>query len=93
MTTEIHVAVHGSSRVYEVSIEELPGFRYSEYWAAPKPPSGCEHCGVARQSHAQMWVAGVGWHTWTMPSQQKIKQRMFARRETRVSRGPTRVLP
>lgn len=43
-------------------------------------PSGCAHCGAARRGHFQRWKDGIGWHRWTAPTQQQIKERMLARR-------------
>lgn len=46
-------------------------------------PSGCQHCGVDQQEHMQRWISGIGWHTWTKPTDQQIKERMRARRNQR----------
>jgi len=43
-------------------------------------PNGCTHCGIEKQGHAQQWLPGPGWHTWTEPTQDQIKARMRARR-------------
>lgn len=48
-------------------------------------PNGCQHCGIARRAHFQHWRPAVGWHTWTAPSQQQIKERMRARREAALA--------
>jgi len=42
-------------------------------------PSGCRWCGVARRDHAQRWTEAAGWHGWTAPTQQQIKDRMKGR--------------
>lgn len=39
-------------------------------------PNGCRHCGTGRREHARRWTAGVGWHTWTAPSDQQRIARM-----------------
>ncbi|WP_433426284.1 hypothetical protein ACQP1V_43200 (plasmid) [Microtetraspora malaysiensis] len=55
----------------------------------PTPVNGCRHCGLpergsrSRLPHAQRWTDEVGWHTWTQPTQDQIKQRMKARRTVR----------
>lgn len=46
---------------------------------APKP-GGCRHCGIDDREHMQRWATGIGWHVWTQPTQQQIKDRMTTRR-------------
>lgn len=43
-------------------------------------PNGCRHCGIGQRDHMQRWTTGVGWHTWTQPTQRQIKDRMQGRR-------------
>ena len=43
-------------------------------------PSACRHCGIPAHEHMQHWTTGVGWHRWTAPTQEQIKQRMHDRR-------------
>ncbi|MGW1533910.1 hypothetical protein [Streptomyces aureus] len=43
-------------------------------------PSGCRWCGITSRDHMQRWKAPVGWHQWTQPTQEQIKNRMQARR-------------
>lgn len=43
-------------------------------------PSGCRHCGIDQREHARRWKPPAGWHQWTAPTQQQIKDRMLARR-------------
>ncbi|MFI1472092.1 hypothetical protein [Streptomyces wuyuanensis] len=47
--------------------------------------NGCRHCGVPEREHMQRWSRrdgerGPGWHTWTQPTQEQIKERMRRRR-------------
>jgi hypothetical protein len=46
-------------------------------------PSGCRHCGVEQRDHFQRWTPEAGWHGYTPPTQQQIKDRMNARRTAR----------
>ncbi|MFF9785693.1 hypothetical protein [Streptomyces nigrescens] len=50
-------------------------------------PSACRYCAIGRREHAQRWTAAAGWHQWTPPTQQQIKDRMLARRRARSARG------
>jgi hypothetical protein len=50
-------------------------------------PSGCHWCGVDRREHAQRWTEAAGWHGWTAPTQQQIKDRMLARRQEVTADG------
>lgn len=43
-------------------------------------PSGCRWCGLAQRDHFQRWTRAAGWHGWTPPTPEQIKQRMKARR-------------
>jgi hypothetical protein len=47
------------------------------------PPSGCAWCGLEQRLHFRRWHHTVGWHAWVQPTQQQIKTRMLARRESR----------
>lgn len=47
---------------------------------AIRQPTACHYCGISERNHAQRWREGTGWHIWTMPTQEKIKARMMARR-------------
>ena len=49
----------------------------------PTAPSGCYWCGIEKRGHFNRWTASPGWHQWTPPTQEQIKQRMVARREAR----------
>ncbi|MDL4812743.1 hypothetical protein [Actinomadura opuntiae] len=56
------------------------------------PVDGCRHCGLPRLlpdglPHARRWSRGPGWHGWTAPTQQQIKDRMIARRADRIVTG------
>lgn len=42
-------------------------------------PSGCRYCGIAERPHARQWTEEVGWHSWTQPTTEQIKDRMRAR--------------
>lgn len=42
--------------------------------------NACRHCGINERDHMQRWTTGIGWHTWTQPTQQQIKNRMRDRR-------------
>ncbi|MEU6168040.1 hypothetical protein [Streptomyces tanashiensis] len=48
-------------------------------------PSACRWCGIEERAHFQQWKAPVGWHTWQAPTQEQIKARMVARRQTRTT--------
>jgi hypothetical protein len=50
-------------------------------------PSSCRHCGIARREHAQRWTTRAGWHQWTPPTEQQIKDRMLAWRRARTAPG------
>ena len=53
----------------------------------PTPaPTSCRHCGIGHREHAQRWTSAAGWHQWTQPTQQQIKERMARRRATRTGR-------
>ncbi|MFD0659726.1 hypothetical protein [Thermocatellispora tengchongensis] len=41
---------------------------------------------LAQRGHFQRWTSKAGWHGWTPPTQQQIKQRMKARRTLRGQR-------
>jgi len=43
-------------------------------------PSACRECGVPERGHYQRWRAGIGWHSWTVPTERQIKNRMQIRR-------------
>lgn len=43
------------------------------------PPSGCAHCGLERRLHFSRWTDAAGWHVWTEPSREQIRQRMRQR--------------
>lgn len=45
-------------------------------------PSACRWCGIPERLHMQQWKPPVGWHEWQQPTQEQIKARMLARRET-----------
>jgi hypothetical protein len=47
-------------------------------------PMGCAVCGIDRRGHSRQHTETGGWHTWKQPSQQQIKDRMRARRATRL---------
>ncbi|MFG3438365.1 hypothetical protein ACGF0J_14070 [Nonomuraea sp. NPDC047897] len=51
-------------------------------------PNGCRWCGLAQRDHFQRWARSAGWHSWTQPTQQQIKQRMKARRTLRGQSAP-----
>jgi hypothetical protein len=53
---------------------------------ADMPPSGCSWCGLAQRDHYSRYVAVVGWHRYTVPSQEQIKARMLARRRHALTR-------
>jgi hypothetical protein len=46
---------------------------------------GCQRCGIDRRGHA-IQTGPDGSHTWQQPSQQQVKDRMRARRETKQAR-------
>ncbi|MEV1168573.1 hypothetical protein [Nonomuraea sp. NPDC049784] len=46
-------------------------------------PNGCRWCGLAQRDHFQRWTPAAGWHGWTPPTQEQIKQRMKGRRTWR----------
>lgn len=53
-------------------------------------PSGCRWCGVTAYDHIGLWSSAtddngrhVGYHPWTAPPQELIKERMHARRTAR----------
>lgn len=46
-------------------------------------PSGCQHCGTPKRDHMQRWTKSTGWHRYTPPTQEQIKARMLARRDSR----------
>jgi hypothetical protein len=47
------------------------------------PPSGCAHCGLARDGHFQRWTDAAGWHKWEPPTKEAIRERLLERYETR----------
>jgi hypothetical protein len=47
-------------------------------------PNSCGLCGIEQTGHARQWRWPVGWHAWTEPTQQQIKNRMLARRAERT---------
>ena len=44
-------------------------------------PNACRYCDVDADVHLQRWAADVGWHRWTVPTDEQRKTRMLARRE------------
>lgn len=57
-------------------------------WAVGNPGS-CRWCGIDKQDHCQRWSSELhrlgenGWHGFVYPTQEQIKERMFARRTRR----------
>lgn len=58
---------------------------------APIPVHACRYCPVPYRNprghavHYQRWAdLPVGWHSWTAPTQEQIKERMIARRAARI---------
>ncbi|MFD3955921.1 MULTISPECIES: hypothetical protein [Streptomyces] len=49
-------------------------------------PMGCHWCGIDQRTHGRQWTPDAGWHTWTQPTQEQIKNRMRARRSARTER-------
>lgn len=43
-------------------------------------PNACRHCGDDEYHHGRQWHREVGFHRWIAPTQEQIKDRMFARR-------------
>jgi len=52
---------------------------------ATASPNSCGLCGIEQAGHARQWRWPVGWHSWTSPTQQQIRDRMLARRAGRTS--------
>ncbi|MFI6497143.1 hypothetical protein [Nonomuraea typhae] len=50
-------------------------------------PSGCRWCGLAQRDHFTRWSRSVGWHGYSPPTQDQIKQRMKARRTLQGQRA------
>ena len=48
-------------------------------------PNGCRWCGLGARGHVQRWNRMAGWHKWVPPTQFQIKERMFARRQSRLA--------
>ncbi|WP_179255771.1 hypothetical protein [Streptomyces sp. SS07] len=46
-------------------------------------PMGCRWCGIDQREHMQQWKPPAGWHTWSQPTLEQIKDRMRARRANR----------
>ena len=46
-------------------------------------PSACRHCDVPKREHMQRWATATGWHQWSPPTQEQIKDRMHTRRANR----------
>ncbi|CAM5394550.1 hypothetical protein STENM36S_06383 [Streptomyces tendae] len=46
-------------------------------------PMGCAACGIDRRGHGRQHTEQAGWHAWTEPTQQQIKDRVLARRTER----------
>jgi len=44
-------------------------------------PNGCRRCGIDERGHA-IQVGVDGSHTWEAPTQEQIKERMLARRDS-----------
>lgn len=51
-------------------------------------PNGCRYCGIGDRGHMGRWTKSAGWHQWTPPTQQQIKQRMQARHAARLNAPP-----
>lgn len=45
-------------------------------------PGACRYCPHTERDHMQRWTNtdNIGWHKWTPPTQDQIKDRMRARR-------------
>ncbi|MEU4738136.1 hypothetical protein [Streptomyces fradiae] len=52
-------------------------------------PMGCALCGINRRGHGRQYTETAGWHAWQQPTQQQIKDRMYARRAARQAAAPT----
>jgi hypothetical protein len=37
---------------------------------------GCRHCGNEERDHCQRWTDTVGWHGYTMPTEELIRSRI-----------------
>ena len=61
-----------------------------QYPNEPHPPSGCRWCGLGERGHAQQWKPPAGWHKWTPPTLEQIKQRMWSRRTARLNAEPAK---
>jgi hypothetical protein len=53
---------------------------------AERPPSGCHWCGIAQRDHYSRYAEPTGWHRYTVPSQERVKARMLARRRHALTR-------
>ena len=49
-------------------------------------PGGCRYCVIEQRDHARRWSSSrgddgeqVGWHQWTQPTDEQVKERMLAR--------------
>lgn len=43
-------------------------------------PNGCSRCGIPKDKHGRQWTLSAGWHPWTRPTDEQIKERMLRRR-------------
>ncbi|CAM4387614.1 hypothetical protein [Nocardiopsis rhodophaea] len=72
----------GSATVAEAKADGRP---------TPKPlvgdraPSGCRWCGVSTRDHASRYTTGVGWHIFTLPTNDQTLTRMRQRRAERAA--------
>lgn len=50
-------------------------------------PNGCGRCGIPKDRHGRQWTLSAGWHPWTRPTDEQIKERMLRRRSVNELRA------
>lgn len=52
------------------------------HMVAPSP-NGCRWCGKDLRGHVIAWAGSAGYHSWSEPTPEQRRARMFARRRSR----------
>lgn len=50
-------------------------------------PLGCQHCGAEKREHCQRWHPSVGFHGWTEPTRDQIRDRLRIRLAARSAQA------
>ncbi|MFF2612294.1 hypothetical protein [Kitasatospora sp. NPDC058046] len=51
------------------------------------PAGACRHCPLLERGHARQWTEAAGWHPWTPPAEQQLRDRARARLAAKEVQG------